>query len=281
MTSSESVVLPQLKKPNPKKELKEIRKHRSFKSFRSIGALILREMQTSNSRAAGGYIWTIAEPVGGIFLLTLIFSAGFRSPPLGTNFSIFYATGVVPFMAYLDMSSKVANSVRYSKSLMTYPAVTFADALLARILFHCFTNTIVAILIFSGIYIYFETRTDPQILQIAIGVMMALLFGAAIGSINAFLFEAFSWWQQLWAIIMKPLFLVSCIFFIYDDIPQPYSDWLWWNPLVHIVGQMRYAFYPSYTGYYISYVYVFAVSLVVFALGLFLLNRFYRDLQNS
>ena len=82
MTSSESIALPQLKKPNQKKDLKEIRKHRSFKSFRSIGALILREMQTSNSRSAGGYIWTIAEPVGGIFLLTLIFSAGFRSSPL-------------------------------------------------------------------------------------------------------------------------------------------------------------------------------------------------------
>lgn len=79
--------------------------------------------------------------------------------------------------------------------------------------------------------------------------------------------------------LYEPLFLVSCIFFIYDDIPQPYSDWLWWNPLVHIVVQMRYAFYPSCSGYYISYVYVFAVSLVVFALGIFLLNLFHRDLQ--
>lgn len=43
---------------------------------------------------------------------------GFRTPPLGTNFAIFYATGVVPFMTYLDMSGKVANSIRYSKPLL-------------------------------------------------------------------------------------------------------------------------------------------------------------------
>lgn len=261
--------------------LKEVRKQRSFSSFRSIGALILREMQTSNSRASGGYLWTIADPVGGIVLLTIIFSAGFRSPPLGTNFAIFYATGVVPFMAYLDMSSKIAGSIRYSKPLLAYPAVNFADALLARIIFNVITHVIVSTLILSGIYYLMETRTDPQIDQIALGMIMAFLMACAVGTINCFLFGSFPWWQQFWGILMRPLFIVSCVFFIYDDIPQPYSEWLWWNPLVHIVGQMRHAFYPSYNGDYISYLYIFSLGLGLFAVGLALLFRFHRDLQNS
>lgn len=261
--------------------LKEVRKHRSFASLRTIGALVLREMQTSHGRASGGYLWAIAEPVGGIVLLTLIFSVGFRTPPLGTNFAIFYATGVVPFMAYLDMSGKVANSIRYSKPLLAYPAVTFTDALLGRILFNTVTHTIVTALIFTGICWAVDTRTDPQLDQIVLGMIMALLLAAAVGAMNCFLFEAFGWWQQLWGILMRPIFLVSCIFFIFDDVPQPYRDWLWWNPLIHVVGQMRHAFYPSYTSDYISYTYVFALSLALLVLALSLLGRYHRDLQNS
>lgn len=261
--------------------LKEVRKHRSFASFRAIGALILREMQTSHGRAAGGYVWAIAEPVGGIVLLTLIFSLGFRTPPIGVSFAIFYATGVLPFMGFLDISGKVTASIRHSKALLNYPAVTFMDALLARIIFNAITQIIVATIVFSGIYMFMETRTDPQIDQVAVGLMMMISLAAGVGAMNCFLFEAFIWWQSLWGILMRPMFLMSCIFFIFDDIPQPYQDWLWWNPLVHIVGQMRRAFFPSYVGDYVSHAYVFGLSLGLFAFGLILLIRYHRDLQNS
>lgn len=277
----EPAPLPQRRGPAPVRKLKEVRKHRSFASLRAIGALILREMQTSHGRSSGGYFWAIAEPVGGVVLLTLIFSAGFRTPPMGTTFAMFYATGVVPFMAYLDLSGKVSNSIRYSSSLLAYPAVTFVDALLARIAFGTVTQIMVAFLIFTTISLTMETRTDPQFDLIIIGVGMAVLLGAAVGVMNCFLFETISWWQPMWSILMRPLFILSCVFFIFDDVPQPYQDWLWWNPVVHVVGQMRRAFYPNYGGEYVSYVYVFGLSLALFALGLALLVRYHRDLQNS
>ncbi|MFD1481992.1 ABC transporter permease [Paracoccus nototheniae] len=261
--------------------LKEVRKHRRFASLRAIGALILREVQTSHGRASGGYFWSIAEPAGGIVLLTLIFSVTFALPPIGSSFAMFYATGMVPFMGYLDMSGKVAGAVRYSMALLAYPAVTFVDALLARIIFNSMTQIMVATLIFTAIATFNETRTDPQIDQIAIAMAMMLLMGSAVGMMNCFLFEAFSWWQPLWSMLMRPFFLLSCIFFIFDDVPQPYQDWLWWNPLIHVIGQMRRAFYPSYAGDYVSYLYVFGLGFGLFALGLALLVRYHRDLQNS
>lgn len=279
--SSPPPSLPQLKGMPINSDLKEVRNYRNFASFRTIGALVLREVQTSSSRTTGGFVWAILEPVGGILLLTLIFSAGFRTPPIGSNFAIFYATGVVPFMAYMDISNKVASTIKSSKGLLAYPAVTFMDAILARIIFNTITQLIVASIIFIGTIVAMDTRTDPQIESIAVGFLMYILFSFAIGSLNCFLFEAFSWWQPVWGILMRPLFLLSCIFFIYDDVPDPYKDWLWWNPLVHIVGQMRHAFYPSYVGDYISYTYVFSVSLCLLALGLIFLIRYHRDLQNS
>lgn len=279
--SSPPPSLPQRKGMPINSDLKEVRSYRNFASFRTIGALVLREVQTSSSRTTGGFVWAILEPVGGILLLTLIFSAGFRTPPIGSNFAIFYATGVVPFMAYMDISNKVASTIKSSKGLLAYPAVTFMDVILARIIFNTVTQFIVASIIFIGTIVAMDTRTDPQVESIAVGFLMYILFSFAIGSLNCFLFEAFSWWQPVWGILMRPLFLLSCIFFIYDDVPDPYKDWLWWNPLVHIIGQMRHAFYPSYVGDYISYTYVFSVSLCLLALGLIFLIRYHRDLQNS
>lgn len=263
------------------KVLKEIRHHRTFPTFRAIGALVLREMQTSNVRSSGGYFWAIAEPVGGIIMLTLIFQVFIRVPPIGVNFPLFYATGIIPFMGYLDVSGKVAASITYSKGLLQYPAVTFADAIIGRIIFSATTQVMVSMVVFTGIIFIFDTRSDPQIEGIAISIIMVIALGSAIGSINCFLFSAFPWWSNIWSILMRPLFLISGLFFLFDDVPEFYQDYLWWNPIIHIVGEMRKSFYPSYTGDYVSVMYVFALSLSIFALGFALLMRFHRDLQNS
>lgn len=256
-------------------------KHRSFSSLRAIGALVLREMSTTNGRSAGGYLWAIAEPVAGIVLLTLCFSLILATPPIGTNFPIFYATGMVPFLFYMSIQTKVAQAVLYSKALLAYPAVTFMDALLARMIMNAITQLLVAYCIFAALLFFQETRTDPQAGGIALSLFMAFAFGAAVGVMNCFLNEAFPWWAQVWAILNRPLFLVSCVIFIFDDIPQPFRDYLWWNPLVHIIGQMRRSFFPSYAGDYVSPAYVLGVSLLVYAIGLALLIRYHRDLQNS
>ena len=71
---------------------------------------------------------------------------------------------------------------------------------------------------------------------------------------------------------------MSCIFYLYDTIPEPYRGYLWYNPLVHIVGLMRAGFYPEYDAYYVSRTYVLTVALVSLALGMLLLRRFHTDL---
>ena len=85
-------------------------------------------------------------------------------------------------------------------------------------------------------------------------------------------------WQHVWSVINRPLVLISGVIYLHDRVPQPYQDYLWWNPLVHVVGQMRRAFYPQYVGEYVTLIYPFAVGLVLIALGLALLNRFSRDI---
>ena len=85
-------------------------------------------------------------------------------------------------------------------------------------------------------------------------------------------------WQRVWAILNRPLFIVSCIFFTFESIPERFQAFLWWNPVVHVVGQSRRAFYPNYAGDYVSAIYIFGLSMVLTVFGLIFLRRYHRNL---
>ena len=79
---------------------------------------------------------------------------------------------------------------------------------------------------------------------------------------------------------MRPLFILSSIFFVFESIPQPYRDYLWYNPLVHVVGMMRRGFYPTYDAPYVEPLYVFGIAVGCTVTGLIALHRYHRDLLN-
>ena len=199
---------------------------------------------------------------------------------MGINFAIFYASGMVPFLLYTDISGKVATALLFSKPLLAYPAVTFVDAIAARFLTNLLTQLMVGYVVLSGILLIYETRTAPDPAGIAMAFSMAAALALGLGTMNAFLFTMFPLWQRAWSILNRPLFLISAIFFTFDTIPQPYRDWLWWNPLVHVVGRMRDAFYPTYDASYVEPLYVFGVSLAGGLIGMVFLRRYHRDLLN-
>jgi len=249
-------------------------------SLRTIIALVLREMATSYGRSPGGYLWAVAEPVAGIALLTFIFSMGFQAPPLGPSFALFYASGLVPFLVYIDISNKLSQAINFSAPLLTYPRVTLADAVLARLILNAATQAVVVCLVMIPLLLIIDTQARIEIVQIAIAAGLAMLLGFGVGAVNCFLVTRFPVWQRIWSILNRPMFLLSCIVFTFESTPQPYRDWLWYNPIVHIVGVMRTGLYPGYDASYVSLVYVCFFSLICAVVGFFLIWRFKNDLLN-
>jgi capsular polysaccharide transport system permease protein len=239
---------------------------------------MLREMSTSYGRSPGGYIWAIAEPVAAIAFLSLVFSVAFGAPPIGVSFPMFYATGMVPFVMFNDLHNKVSQSLMYSKPLLAYPNVTFLDAILARFFLNLLTQLLVVYLVFTTTILVFEGRVSFDLWMIVDGLALAAFLGLGIGTLNAFIYMRVPVWQQAWSVLTRPLFILSCTLMLYDGIPQPYRDWLWWNPLVHVTGLVRGGFYASYDTYYVSMPYALIVAMGCFVLGLALLRRHHRDL---
>ncbi|MBL4768206.1 MAG: ABC transporter permease [Rhodobacteraceae bacterium] len=266
--------------PAQRPKLRTVHARRRFASARTIIALVLREMATSYGRSPGGYLWAVVEPAAAIALLTLIFSLGFQSPSIGVNFPIFYASGMVPFLMFTDISGKISGSLSYSKALLNYPSITFMDAILARFIVNLMTQLVVAYIIFFGILIAFDTRTAPDLPVIALAIVMTASLAFGVGTINCFLFTMFPLYQRVWGVFTRPLFIVSGILFNFDSIPEPYAGYLWFNPLIHVVGIMRRGFYFNYTAAYASPMYVFGVSLALTLIGLVFLARYHREMLN-
>lgn len=241
-------------------------------------ALVLREMSTTYGRSPGGYLWAILEPAAGIALLTVIFSFAFHTPALGTNFALFYATGLVPLMFFTSLSGRVANSVTYSRQLFAYPSVTFLDAIIARFLLNALTQVMVAYVIFTGILLAFDVPVLLNLGAIAASLTLSALLALGVGTLNCFLFTQFPVWAQIWSILTRPLFVVSCVFMLFDQVPSWAREWLWYNPIIHTVGMMRHGFYSTYHAAYVSAGYVLAVSLVCGVTGLLLLHRYQDEL---
>lgn len=252
-----------------------------FATSRSVFALMLREMATSYGRSPGGYIWAVVEPAAGIAVLTAVFSIGFRNPPLGTSFPLFYATGILVFLMYADIAGKMSQTLNYSRALLEYPRVTFVDALIARFILNMITQFMVHFLIMGLILSVFVSNVHVDLGKMVYAYVTMLLMAIGVGTLNSFLTVAYPVWQTIWAVMNRPIFLVSCIFFLYESIPHPYRDYLWFNPLAHPIGLMRDAFYPYYNPTYVTMSYPLLCAAVLTLVGLFLLNRYHRDILDK
>jgi capsular polysaccharide transport system permease protein len=253
-------------------------KVRSFRFFRSYSALILREMATSYGRSPGGYLWAVLEPLAGLALMTFVFSLMLRKPGLGHNFMYFYASGVLPFQLYSQLSSTLAASIRFSRPLLEYPAVSFMDAMLARFTLNAVTHILVMFLVIGGIILFYGLRPMLDWGAIFMSLAMAMALAVGVGTLNCYLVSAYPLWERIWAVMNRPLFIISGVFFLPDQVPQPVRDYLLYNPILHVVGELRRGMFPTYDAVYVSPVYVFSLSMGLTIFGLLFLLRYHKDL---
>ena len=241
-------------------------------------ALILREMASRYGRNPGGYLWAVVEPLGMILFLSLGFALMLRAPALGNSFLLFYATGYLPYNLFLKVSRMAMTSINYSRSLMKYPAVTWFDAVIARVVLHTLTETLVAYLLLAGIIAIVDSKTVLDFGPILSSFSLAAFLGLGVGLVNCVFIGFVPVWLTIWNVFTRPLFLASAILWIYSDLPQVPADILWYNPLVHIAGMSRMGYYPTYEPQYISYVFVLGFALTLTALGLVLMRRFHLEI---
>lgn len=259
--------------PRPAQEPKS----RRFRTIRVIMALILREIGSRDARSSLGFLWSIIDPIATVAILSIAFALFTRTPRLGTNFQLYYVSGIVPFHIYTQISNRVSGSVRFSRQLLGFPAVTVLDALMARFLLNYFVNIIVFIALSYGVLHYYDLRVDVQFPPVVNALVMAGALALGIGTFNSVLFLLFPAYEYLWGMFSRPMMIASGVLILIEDLPDWLFSILWWNPAAHIVAEMRHGFYPFYETGWVSPFYVFIVSSIAFMVGLITLQRYVYD----
>jgi len=254
-------------------------RNRRFPTLRNITALVLREMSTRYGRTPGGYLWGIFEPFFAIMILSIGFSLLLRSPSLGTSFLLFYSTGYLILNLYQTVSGAIIAAIKFSSSLLRFPAVSWIDAVIARFILNSLTGIMIMIVLLGVILAVTDTRAATDLSPIVEATGLAMLLGLGVGTLILVPAGLYPLFNLFWGVLTRPLMLLSGVIYIYEDLPKFAQDIIWYNPLIHLTGLMRSGFYPTYSPTYISIPYVMFFGVIAMAFGLVLCSRYHREVQ--
>ncbi len=117
-----------------------------------------------------------------------------------------------------------------------FPAVTALDVILARFLLNFMLNTIVFSVIVAGIIYFYDLNVIVDYKLAVASLVLSGMLGLGVGTFNCVLFIAFPTYANIWSILTRPLFLLSGVLFLIEDLSSQYRDYLFWNPVAHNVA---------------------------------------------
>jgi capsular polysaccharide transport system permease protein len=130
-----------------------------------------------------------------------------------------------------------------------------------------------------ALYLRGDPNAIPRFpLTLAAAVVITCLFGFGIGMINAVIQAFFSTWSFFFGIFLSPLYFLSGVFFIVEDVPQPFRRYLLYNPILQLVQWFRRGFYVGYSTPYFYPGYILWWTIAVLALGFTLVRLTRRKL---
>ncbi|QJY38878.1 ABC transporter permease [Vibrio europaeus] len=237
---------------------------------RVLYALILREALAKYGKTRIGYLWALLEPLIQVLMLVAIFSALGRSSPVGGDLAVFFTTGIVPWLMYSSLSSRMSGALGANQALLSYPHVTPFDVLAGRALLESVTLLVVFVLIVTALRIAGKAFAVYDLFHVLMGLMVLIFFSAGIGMINSAVRIYFDSWDKLFSAFNRPLYFLSGIFFTAASLPPQGREYLQWNPIFQCVEWVRSGFFSTYQNTYINYGYAVGCAATLFLVGLVL-----------
>ena len=241
-----------------------------------IYAFFARELKTRFGEYHLGYVWALLEPVAHLLIYLLIFgSIGGRLLP-NVDFTLFILTGLQAYFFFNLISSHAAESIKANRALLAYRYVQPVDVIWARVLL----ETVLFVAVFLTLLLIFALLGHEVLparpLEVCLAYFLLMIFSIGIGISFGVACAFFPDAKKILSLINRPLYFVSGIFFTVASIPDPYSDWLLWNPILQAVELAREAYFPAYphAGASWTFLAVSASLSLLFGLALYRVKRF-------
>jgi capsular polysaccharide transport system permease protein len=235
---------------------------------RILHSLMLRDIKTRFFGNEFGFLIAVAWPLSHILILLLINAGLGRIAPYGDSAALWFATGIIPFMAFNYMSRFIMMGIVLNRPLLSFPVVKITDILFARALVELLSAGLVILIvlvIFWGIGIDFM---PVDVVQASLALLAMMLLGIGFGVINGIIAAAIPFWVTGYALCMIMFWLSSGILFVPDALPEIARGPLSYLPYLQGVEWMRSAYYEGYGADILDKTYLVSVGAVTLFVGL-------------
>ncbi len=247
---------------------------------RVVHALILRDVKSRFGGRRLGFTWALIEPLLFISIFIGIFQLIGKTSQGGIPVPLFFVTGFSPFFMFRDVLSQVTACTKGMSPLLMFPQVSRTDVLAATII----VETLIAILVFfillAGCYALGYTFTIERPLDVLIGLLLLVGLGVGLGLVLGALtirYDFVSTFSN--ALLSRPLFLASGLFFTADILPVKARTYALFNPVLHCIENIRSAVFHSFESRFVDLPYVIVTILVLIGFGLIMADFFERSRQ--
>ncbi len=223
---------------------------------RILVALMLRDIRTRFFGKAWGFVIAIAWPISHILILLGVYELIGRSAPYGESTALWFATGIIPFMAFSYMSRLISLGVLVNKPLLTYPVVSVMDIILSRAIVEALSASMVVIIMCSLFWALDIDFMPTSIVEAAEALLASMLLGLGVGVVSAVVTGMIPYWAVGYGLFIIFLWITSGVVFVPSALPEQLRTIVSYHPVLHCIEWMRSAYYDGYGMAVLSKTYV-------------------------
>lgn len=235
---------------------------------RVITALILRDSRARFGTGVFSYLLAIATPFGHLMGLMSIPLVANQISPLGAEYGIYAATGVLPYILFLYPARMTMLCLVDSLPLLSFPIVKPLDIIVARSVVEIVV-ALTVIFLFLIVLTAIGLNVWPYNTEQATAAVFATIYlSVTFGIFSAIIYRLMRSWLWIQITIMITMYLTSGAFFDARILSPEIRAWLGINPLFHCVQWLRVAYYEGYGDDLLNRQYLIGFSTATLFAGL-------------
>ena len=242
----------------------------AFTTLSLIYHVTVYNLRKEHRNALIGLLLTILQSsvfILGFFALYLIM--GVRHSPIRGDFMIYIMSGIFTFMVFVQTMTAISNVGGSTGGLTKHGPLNTAVLITAAALAVLYRMVVSIIVILGTYHMIFQ----PITLHNPIGCLAMVLLSWAVGAAIGLVFLALRpWWPQgakiLTQLTQRINMIASGKMFVANALPPVMLQMFDWNPLFHIVDQMRGYAFINYSPRNTSLEYPIYVGIAILMIGL-------------
>lgn len=234
-------------------------------------ALFLREAVSRLSVGRAAWVWILAEPLVHLAFLMTLQHVVFHRMTGGVDGAMFIATGLLGFFLVTSTASRSIEAVNSNSALFAYRQVLPVDTVIVRAMLEGFLTLLTASVLLVGATLFGLPILPANPLTVVLAALGLWFAGLGLGLMLSVARELIPEIGKIVTMLFRPLYFLSGIMYAALAVPQPFRDWLLYNPILHGLELIHAGFFAQFhaaPGVSMAYLWGFALVNVFFGLAL-------------